>query len=158
VYRGGTIDLGTGSTSYSRKIILNGSTGKVGINSPTGVATLTVGGTIESDTVTTTGAFQISRAGNAVGLLSNTGSYLSNGLTVGQIIAGGITYPTVDGTSGSVLTTNGAGILSWTESPKVVAVPSSSADTGAKGQVAFGTGFFYFHDGTNWLQVPGNIF
>ena len=34
--------------------------------------------------------------------------------TVNSLVAAGLTYPTADGTSGQVLTTNGAGILSWT--------------------------------------------
>lgn len=45
-----------------------------------------------------------------------------------------------------------------TNAPEIVAVPASSADPGAVGQVAFGTGLFYWHDGTQWLQVAGSTF
>ncbi len=66
--------------------------------------------------------------------------------------------PSGDGTSDQVLSTNGSGTLSWMTSTKVVAVPVSSGSTGVKGQVAFGTGFFYFHDGVKWLRVAGSTF
>jgi hypothetical protein len=112
--QGGAIQLGTGNLgAFTPTIVLQGSSGKVGINSAVGVATLTVGGTINSDTVTTTGAFQISRAGSAVGLLSDTGSYISNDFTVDELIAAGLNYPTADGTVGQVLTTDGAGNLTF---------------------------------------------
>ncbi len=68
------------------------------------------------------------------------------------------TLPSADGTSGQTLSTNGSGTLSWITSTKVVAVPASSTSTGTKGQIAFGTGFFYFYDGVKWLRVAGSTF
>lgn len=62
VFGGGYISLGTGTTSYTEKILLSGSTGQ--------------------------------------------GSFAS-------LVAAGLTYPTSDGTSGQVLTTDGAGTLGW---------------------------------------------
>ena len=129
-------------------------TGKAGINGPTGTSTLTVNGTITSDTVTTTGNYQISRGGAAVGLLSGdsgTTSYLPSSFTVAgtarfssdaYLESGGVlrfyetdnsnfigltspsslaadvtfTLPATDGTAGQMLTTNGAGTLSWSSS------------------------------------------
>ncbi len=43
-------------------------------------------------------------------------------------------------------------------SPRIVAVPASSAVGGAVGDVAFGTGFFYFFDGAQWLRTAGSTF
>jgi hypothetical protein len=40
----------------------------------------------------------------------------------------------------------------------VVSAPSASSDAGSLGQVAFGGGFFYYYDGTQWLQVAGSTF
>jgi hypothetical protein len=122
--QGGALQLGTGNLgAFTPTIVLQGSSGKVGINSAVGVATLTVGGTINSDTVTTLGAFQISRGGSAVGLLSDTGSYISNDFTVDELIAAGLNYPTVDGTAGQVITTDGAGNLSFTANLGANALP-----------------------------------
>lgn len=37
----------------------------------------------------------------------------------------------------------------------VVSAPSASSDPGSLGQVAFGGGNFYYHDGSQWWQVTG---
>lgn len=48
-------------------------------------------------------------------LVVNGGVGINENLNVGGTIkAGAVTYPNVDGTSGQVLTTNGAGVASWT--------------------------------------------
>jgi hypothetical protein len=153
--QGTTLQLGTGTISaFTPTITLQGSSGKAAINALVGTATLTVGGTIRSDTVTTTGNFQISRAGIAVGLLSDTGSYLPD------LQIAGIDYPTSDGTNKQVLSTNGAGTLGWLTTAEVVAVPGSSAAGGAANQIAFGGGFLYWFDptGGQWLRVAGATF
>ena len=41
---------------------------------------------------------------------------------------------------------------------KIITVPTSSADPGTLGDVAFGTGFFYWFDGIQWLRVAGSTF
>ena len=41
---------------------------------------------------------------------------------------------------------------------KVVTAPLTSASAGSLGEVAVGTGFFYFYDGTQWLRVAGSTF
>ena len=56
--------------------------------------------------------------------------------STGTITAGSVTYPNLDGTSGQVLTTNGAGILAWTSpsgrgSTIVGAISNSSNTNGA---------------------------
>lgn len=48
-------------------------------------------------------------------LVVNGGAGINENLNVGGTIkSGAVTYPNVDGTSGQVLTTNGAGVASWT--------------------------------------------
>ena len=39
-----------------------------------------------------------------------------------------------------------------------VSVPANSAAAGSLGQVAFGTGYIYWHDGTQWLRAAGSTF
>ena len=63
-----------------------------------------------------------------------------------------------DGAAGEVMTTDGAGNLGWIATAEVVPAPSSSVDPGAPNQIAFGPGFFYFFDGTQWLQIAGTVF
>ena len=83
---------------------------------------------------------------------------LTGKATVNSLVAAGLTYPTTDGTANQVITTNGSGTLGWLTTARVVATPASSASAGSQGQIAFGTGFFYFHDGTQWLRVAGTTF
>jgi hypothetical protein len=75
-----------------------------------------------------------------------------------QLVASGIAYPTTDGTAGQVLSTNGASDIGWLTTAEVVAAPASSNTPGKEGQIAFGTGFFYWHDGTEWLRASGTPF
>ena len=86
------------------------------------------------------------------------GNTTANSIDVGGLTAAGLTYPAADGTADQVMTTDGAGNLGWLTTAEVVAVPGSSAAGGAVNQIAFGTGFFYFFDGTQWLQVAGSSF
>ena len=72
-----------------------------------------------------------------------------------QLVASGLSYPTTDGTADQVLATDGAGVLGWLSTVRVVAVPSASTDPGNLGEVAVGAGFFYFFDGGQWLKVAG---
>jgi hypothetical protein len=81
-----------------------------------------------------------------------------NGIDVGSLTAAGLSYPLADGTADQVMATDGSGNLGWLSTLKVVTVPTGSGDPGALGEVAIGTGFFYFFDGANWLQVAGSIF
>lgn len=43
----------------------------------------------------------------------NTDSIVTNSITTQELTVDGYTFPTSDGTAGEVLTTNGAGIVSW---------------------------------------------
>ena len=45
--------------------------------------------------------------------VTGRGATTTNNITVGQLTAGGLTYPTTNGTSGDVLTSDGAGNVSW---------------------------------------------
>jgi hypothetical protein len=40
----------------------------------------------------------------------------------------------------------------------LVSTPASSASPGTRGQIAVGTGFFYWYDGTQWLRIAGSTF
>lgn len=88
------------------------------------------------------------------------GTFAGNGdiNTQGSLTASGLSYPIADGAAGEVLTTDGAGNLGWASTLKVVAPPTASTDPGNPGEVSAAPGFFYFYDGTQWLQVAGSIF
>jgi hypothetical protein len=86
------------------------------------------------------------------------GNVTASPIDVGGIVAAGLFYPLADGTANQVMTTDGGGNLGWLSTLKVVTAPTASTDPGTLGEVAISAGFFYFHDGANWLQVPGNIF
>jgi hypothetical protein len=91
--------------------------------------------------------------------VTTAGNTTLNGIDVGSLTAAGLDYPLADGTANQVMTTDGGGNLGWLSTVELVStVPTSSVDTGAFGQVAIAPGFFYFHDGANWLQVAGNLF
>ena len=73
----------------------------------------------------------------------------------GAISPDGATY----GTLGQFLGSNGAtSNWSWFDGVRRVATPASSATTGALGEVAMDTGFFYWYDGTQWLRAAGSTF
>jgi hypothetical protein len=73
----------------------------------------------------------------------------------GAISPDGATY----GTLGQFLGSNGAtSNWSWFDGVRRVATPGSSAASGALGQVAMDTGFFYWFDGTQWLRAAGSTF
>jgi hypothetical protein len=90
--------------------------------------------------------------------VTDAGNSTTNAIDVAGLEVAGMFYPLSDGTANQVMTTDGAGNLGWLTTAEVVAVPGSSAAGGAVNQIAFGTGFFYFFDGTQWLQVAGNTF
>lgn len=62
------------------------------------------------------------------------------------------------GVANQFLMTTGNNDIVWNDGLKRVSVPASSADFGVAGDVAIDTGFFYWHDGTQWLRVAGNTF
>ena len=51
-----------------------------------------------------------------------------------------------------------SGTQTFPNTLKVVAPPTASTDPGNLGEVSASPGFFYFFDGTQWLQVAGSIF
>jgi len=61
---------------------------------------------------------------------------------------------------GTTITVSGAGLISVSSTiPKIVSPPpGSSASPGNLGEIAFGAGFFYWYDGTQWLQAAGSTF
>ena len=73
---------------------------------------------------------------------SGTKTFNNNMVTNGTLTAGAITYPNADGTSGQVLTTTGAGTLSWTTvsaAGGVTTVGSVSGSSNVKGATISGT-------------------
>ena len=62
-------------------------------------------------------------------------------------------WPNGDGTSGKVLSTNGAGALSWASTVTVVTAPASSSAAGAANQVATDSTYFYWWAGGSWHRV-----
>jgi hypothetical protein len=90
--------------------------------------------------------------------VTDAGTTSTNAIDVAGLTAAGLAYPLTDGTANQVVATDGAGTLGWLSTLKVVTAPTASTDPGALGEVAIGTGFFYFFDGTQWLQVAGATF
>ncbi len=73
---------------------------------------------------------------------SGTKTFNNNMVTTGTLTAGAITYPNADGTSGQVLTTTGAGTLSWTTvsaAGGVTTVGSVSSSSNVNGATISGT-------------------
>lgn len=114
----------SGSTEIQGSLVTGG---QVGINGPTGGATLTVNGTIYSDTATTIGDFQVVRAGSTAALVSGeAGSSFVPSLRIA-----GLEYPTTDGTLGEFLTTDGSGTLSWAPISSATSTLQQVTDAGA---------------------------
>lgn len=90
--------------------------------------------------------------------VTTQGAVSTDVITVGGLIAAGLSYPSTDGAADQVLATDGAGNLGWVTTLKVVAPPTASTDPGNPGEVSAAPGFFYFYDGTQWLQVAGSVF
>jgi hypothetical protein len=70
-----------------------------------------------------------------------------------------LTLPTSDGAANQVLQTDGSGLLSWADQSAGgggitwATEPAASNSTGSAGQIAYGSGFFYLHDGTEWRRA-----
>lgn len=90
--------------------------------------------------------------------VTDNGAVTTNSIDVAGLTAAGLIYPAADGVANEVIATDGAGNLGWLATAEVVAVPASSAAGGSFGQIAFGGGFLYFHDGAQWWQVTGVSF
>jgi hypothetical protein len=111
-----------------------------------------------NDVLVTDGAGNLSFAAlptETLQSVTDNGATTTNSIDVAGLTAAGLNYPLADGTTGQVVTTDGAGILGWLTTAEVVTAPTASIDFGAPNQIAFGPGFFYFFDGTQWLQVAG---
>ena len=90
--------------------------------------------------------------------VTDNGAVTTNSVDVGGLTASGLIYPASDGVAKEVISTDGAGNLGWLATAEVVAVPGGSAAGGSFGQISFGGGNFYFHDGSQWWQVAGASF
>jgi hypothetical protein len=116
---------------------------------------------VASDVLITDGAGNLSFSAlptETLQSVTDDGATTTNSIDVAGLTAAGLIYPLIDGTADQVVSTDGAGNLGWLSTLKVVTAPTASTDAGALGQVAVGAGFFYFFDGTQWLQVAGSTF
>jgi hypothetical protein len=99
----------TASTSLLQlspdKLTIDNGSGDPGIN--------IVGFGTPSATVTGGGFISVGLGGGAAYVEKIRLNGTTGAATVGQIIAGGITYPTTDGAAGQVLTTNGSGVVTF---------------------------------------------
>ena len=136
--------------------------------------TITTSGTISLDTTYTDTLYLSLTGGTMTGDITfsgtqtfpaqdlqtetTAGATTTDTVTLGGLIASGLTYPATDGLANQVIKTDGAGNLGWLQTLEVVSVPANSGDPGALGQVAISAGFFYFYDGIQWLQVAGVTF
>ncbi len=117
---------------------------------------------------------QILSTANAVNNLTLTGSTTGNDATIavvgtdtniniklepkgtGQLVLDGLNWPTVDGTANQVLTTDGAGALSFASTYlgafTVAGLPTASANTNALALATDASGgrTLVISDGTNW--------
>jgi len=97
--------------------------------------------------------------------VGSTGADIGNKITItaGAVQIQNLTYPSVDGTSGQVLSTDGAGVLSWTtagggSSIPLITAAETTATTTATGKLVSisdnGGRLAYYNDTiTNWLYV-----
>lgn len=128
---------------------------------------------ITNGTATVTGNLTINASTGGVTLNGGTagsGSLTLNceqnthGVTIqGPPHSAGATYtltlPTSDGAANQVLQTDGSGSLSWANQSAGgggitwATEPAASNSTGSAGQIAYGSGYFYLHDGTEWRRV-----
>jgi hypothetical protein len=116
---------------------------------------------VASDVLITDGAGNLSFSAlptETLQSVTDDGATTTNSIDVAGLTAAGLIYPLIDGTADQVVSTDGAGNLGWLSTLKVVTAPTASTDAGALGEVAVGAGFFYFFDGTQWLQVAGSTF
>jgi hypothetical protein len=172
-----TVDA-TGRVTFAQNVpIASGAGGTVtDVTAGTGLTggTVTASGTIALDTAYTDTLYLQLAGGTMTGDITfsgtqtfpaqnlqevtDAGNATTNSIDVAGLTAAGLSYPLTDGTADQVVATNGAGGLGWLTTLKVVTAPTASTDAGALGQVAVSTGFLYFYDGTQWLQVAGVTF
>lgn len=76
-----------------------------------------------------------------------------------------LTLPSSAGSANQVLTTDGTGLLSWSNGSSgsggiswTTPAPGNSSDSGSAGDVAFGGQYFYLHNGTQWNRVQLSSF
>ena len=99
---GGT-NIGTTGTAQQLTINLD--------TALTGLTSATFSGNV------TGGSFTGPLTGNVTGNITGTGSSSLTTFSTTNLTAGGVTYPSSDGGSGQVISTNGSGAASWTTIP-----------------------------------------
>jgi hypothetical protein len=124
--------------------------------------------TVDSDLVLDpdTGAVEIQGGTDGSASLTLNCEQNSHGITIKapahSSFSGNVslTLPADDGIAGQVLSTDGAGVLSWSAgNVNWVTAPTKSDDSGSAGEIAYDTaGFFYVHDGTMWRRTQLSSF
>ena len=123
---------------------------------PNAVSSITAGTGLLGGAITTSGTIDLNTAFTDGLYLTLTGGTMTGDIT----FAGTQTFPGVLELAGGTMTGDitFAGTQTFPNTATVVAAPTSSADPGNPGDVAVAPGFFYFYDGTQWLQVAGSPF
>ena len=95
--------------------------GAVSVGSLTSSGALSSGSITSSGDVTASGSMTAPGGitANVTGNITGTGNSSLTTLSVTNLTAGGLVYPTTDGTSSQVLSTNGSGALSFTTIPSL---------------------------------------
>ena len=133
-------EITNGTATVTGNLTLNASTGSVTLN----------GGTAGSGSLT-------------LNCEANTHGVTIQGPPHSAAATYTLTLPTSAGAANQVLQTDGSGGLSWADQTAGggitwAAEPSASTSTGTAGQIAYGSGFFYLHDGTEWRRAALSTF
>lgn len=83
----------------------------------TGMTAATFSGAVSVGSLTSSGTISGALTGDVTGNITGTGNSSLTTLSVTNLTAGGLSYPTSDGSSSQVLSTNGSGSLSFTTIP-----------------------------------------
>jgi hypothetical protein len=162
----GTLTFTTVSGGGGGVTSVNGDTGVVTVT-PASISALALAGGTMTGNITFNGsqAFPAPLPGgstaqvqfNNAGALDGSANLVLNGTvtTATALVAGGLTYPTADGTSGQVISTNGSGVLTFT-----TVSGGGGSPAGLDTQVQFNDGGSFgananlvFNDTTNTLGV-----
>jgi len=133
-------EITNGTATVTGNLTLNASTGSVTLN----------GGTAGSGSLT-------------LNCEQNTHGVTIQGPPHSAAATYTLTLPTSDGAANQVLQTDGSGSLSWADQSAGGGItwatePAASNSSGTAGQIAYGSGFFYLHDGTEWRRAALSTF
>jgi hypothetical protein len=98
----------------------------------------------------------VDSADGAIEIGTASGTSVSLGALAGTpVVVSGNSYPTLRGTNGQVLTTDGAGTLSWATTLGGSATTIATATAaGQPGSVRWDEDFLYIRTATAWKKIP----